>query len=211
MLTPTRPALSVAALTAALLGGCASPTPEPAAETSVVTFTSPAPETSSGPSIPPWPAPTQDLPPVDPDATPRGVPNLNSIDMSDPISVARTYVQVLFTSDTTTDPGPLTAAGRAAALLANPTANGAAPTDGEPPRWWRDLAAAGGYTSVKTKALPELELPDDSYRFVPVRATTTYRGADLAPTIAVVDVVLVDVDGQWRVETIQTRTSEGSP
>lgn len=211
MLTPSKPALSVATLTVVLLAGCASPTPEPAAETSLPTFTSPAPATDSGPSIPPWPAPTQDLPPVDTDATPRGVPNLTSIDMTDPISVARTYVQALFTSDTTTDPSPLTAAERAAPLLANPTPNGAAPTDGETPLWWRDLAAAGGYTTVTTKALPELELPDDSYRFVPVQATTTYRGADLAPTTAVVDVVLVDIDDQWRVETIQTRTSEGSP
>lgn len=206
-----RPLLGVSALVALLLTGCASPSPEPAAETTLPALSDSATATtSSGPSIPAWPVPTADLPPIDPDAQPRGVPNLDDVDLTDPVAVAQTYVKTLLTSDTLTDTSPVTAAERAAPLLASTNQIDNLPTDNDPSQWWRELATNGGYTTVKTTALEQLELPDDSYRMVPVQAATTYRETDLDPSTAVIDVLLVDVDGQWRVETTQTRTSEGS-
>lgn len=197
---------------ALLVAGCASTEPEPATQSALPTLSDTAAATTSpGPKIPAWPVPTTDLPPVDPDAQPRGVPDLADVDLTDPDAVAQTYVQMLLTSDTRTDTSPVAAAQRAAPLLANTNQIEDLPTGGDPAQWWRELATAGGYTTVKATALEQLELPDDAYRMVPIQAATTYRDTELEDSTAVIDVLLVDVDGQWRVETTQTRTTEDAP
>lgn len=207
-----RPTAGACVLLAMLVAGCASSEPEPATQTALPTLTEEvAATTGPGPRIPAWPVPTTDLPSLDPDAEPRGVPDPDDIDSTDPDAVAQTYVQMLLTSDTRTDNSPVDAAQRAAPLLASTNQIEDLPTGGDPAQWWRELATAGGYTTVKATALERLELPDDTYRMVPIQATTTYRGTEMEDSTAVIDVLLVDVAGQWRVETTQTRTTEDTP
>lgn len=199
-----------ASLCTVLLAGCADESYDPAEESPLPTLTeSDSATTGSGPVIPKWGVETSDVPAVDPNAEPRGVPNLDDVDMSDPQAVAETYVKLLLTSDTRTDTSPVTAAGRAAPLLVDPDRVTGLSADNAAAPWWRKLAGTGGYTTVETTPLDELDLPDDAYRMVPVEATTTYRDTLIEPTTAVIDVVLVDVDGRWLVDTTQTRPNEG--
>lgn len=210
MTSSARPIITASLCTALLLAGCADEASDPTAQTPLAPLTtSDSATTSNGPVIPDWPVETSDVPAVDPNAEPRGVPNLNNVDMSDPQAVAQTYVTLLLTSDTRTDTSPVTAAGRAAPLLADPDRVSSVPVDEAAAPWWRTLAGTGGYTTVETTPLQELDLPDDAYRLVPIEVTTTYRDTPLDPNTAVIDVVLVDVDGQWRVDTSQTRPNEG--
>ena len=204
-----RPIIGISLCAALMLTGCADESSDPATQTQLPTLGDSDPATASDrPVVSEWPVPTSDLPAIDPDADPRGVPNIDEVDMSDPVAVAQTYVTLLLTSDSRTDTSPVTAAQRAAPLLAEPDRVSNLADDAEAAPWWRTLASTGGYTAVKTAPLDELDLPDDDYRMVPIEATTTYRGTSIEPTSAVIDVVLVDVDGAWRVDTTQTRASE---
>lgn len=210
MTSLARPIVGASLCTVLLLAGCADESSDTAAETPLATLNdSDAATTSTGPVVPEWPVTTADVPAVDPNAEPRGVPDLDEVDMGDPQAVAQTYVKLLLTSDTRTDTSPVTAAERAAPLLSDPDRITDLPDDADAAPWWRKLAATGGHTTVETKSLDELELPDDAYRMVPIQTTTTYRDTSIDPTTAVIDVVLVDIDGQWRVDTTQTRTNEG--
>ena len=209
-MTPlARPIIGTSLCAALMLAGCADESSDTAAETALPTLSDSDTATATDrPVVPKWPVPTSDLPAIDPDAKPRGVPDIDEVDMSDPVAVAQTYVTLLLTSDSRTDTSPVTAAQRAAPLLAEPDRVSHLADDVDDAPWWLKLASTGGYTTVKTTPRDELDLPDDAYRMVPIEATTTYRGTPIEPTTAVIDVVLVDVDDAWRVDTTQTRPSE---
>ena len=157
-----------------------------------------------------WPEPSHHTP-ADPQGTPRGMPDLDSLDREDPEDTAAAFVQAIYSVDTRTDTSEQDAVRRATQLATAEYAaqlekGGALAGGGE----WLGLAQADGWVTVELEQSHDTaESPEDpdhnQWSSWVVDVTRHGMPKEQSESTAVAYVRLAHTETGWAVEHYESR------
>lgn len=159
-----------------------------------------------------WPEPAPAHTPASPDATPRGMPDLDKA-ATNPRDLSKAFTLAVFTQDTATDASPHDAVERACQVCTDELTQGmAAGAHLNPSDEWLQLVQADGWRTASVEENTDRAAEPDNpktERWFSWIVTPQVHGLDQEPQeatpITYIRVVDPDEDGTWEVDSYQVR------